>query len=57
LSQVDLGVVVSAEETEVRDDGFAAVDPPDDVVNVAPFRRAAASGGDAMPIAGDHGPA
>jgi hypothetical protein len=30
------GVVVSAEETEVVEDGFASVCPEDDVVDVAP---------------------
>ena len=53
---MNLGVVVSAEETEVVDDGFASVDPPDDVVDVAPFGRSVTSWGDAVTVAGGDGP-
>jgi hypothetical protein len=57
LSEVDLGVVVAAEETEVVDDGFAAVDPPDDVVDVAPFRGAATAVGDTVAVSDGDSPA
>jgi hypothetical protein len=36
-AEVDLGVVVAAEETEIVDDGFATGFPGDDVMDVAPF--------------------
>lgn len=36
-AEVELGVVVAAEEVEVVDDGFAAFCPGDEVVDIAPF--------------------
>jgi hypothetical protein len=51
---VDLAVVVAAEETEIVDDGLAPIEPGDDVVDVTPPGRAAATGSDTMTITGDH---
>ena len=56
LPEVDLAVVVAAEKTEVVDHGLAAIEPGDDVVDVAPPGRASAAGSDATAITGDHRP-
>jgi hypothetical protein len=53
--QVDQRVVVTAEETEVGDDGLTAVSPGHDVMNVAPPGGSSASGGYTVPVAGDDG--
>ena len=51
------GVVVAAEETQVGEDGFAAVCPEDDVVDVAPAGGSATARNGAVAVPGDDGSA
>ena len=51
------GVVVAAEETQVGEDGFAAVCPEDDVVDVAPAGGSATARSGAVAVSGDDGSA
>ena len=50
LPRVDLPVMSSADEREVRDRGAPAVSEPDDVMNLTPPRRRIAVGNDAVPV-------
>jgi hypothetical protein len=51
---MDQGVVVAAEETDVVDDGLAAISPGNEMMDVAPAGRASAPGGNAVTVPGDH---
>ena len=55
--EVDEGVVVSAEETEVGYHGFASVGPGDNVMYITPPRGAGAPVPDTVTVPGDNGPA
>ena len=54
---VDEGVVVSAEETEVFETGFASVGPGDDVVDVTPSGFAFTAFPYTVTVSGDDGSA
>jgi hypothetical protein len=57
LLSVGEGVVVSAEETKVVEDGFSSVRPEDNVVDVTPAGRPFATGVGAVTVPGDDSPA
>lgn len=55
-AQVNQGVVVTAEETEVVDDSLSTISPRNEVVYVAPLGRPATPGSDAMTVSGNDSP-
>jgi hypothetical protein len=57
LLSVGEGVVVSAEETKVVEDGFASVCPEDNVMDVAPAGGPATAFVGAVAVPGDDGSA